>query len=286
MSDEAQRLGKAPRALAAFNIFASAVGGSLVALPSIFQRIGLLTAGCTMLASGFTVVLSILALVELSVRTDAKSYGDMTSAVFGKFAAVVVEILIIIMAMGVICSMCIVLRDVTETILLNSNVPSEPWTPLITAGFVEFVTLPLSLPTSIDNLVYGAFFSILAFLFLVSVLWVDGIRSIPLWYPNDTDSVLFTIHPTLADIGTAAPVIVLALACQLQIMSVVQEQVPRKHQSVRGFLPVAIGAVVAMSFVFLSCGTFGVLNAVSLAYWSFFCQRRLHVPIDCGLLSI
>lgn len=216
-----------------------------------------------MIVSGFSVVLSILALVELSVRTDAKSYGDMTSAVFGKFAAVVVEVLIIIMAMGVICSMCIVLRDVTETILLNSGVPIDPWAPLITAGFVELVTLPLSLPTSIDNLVYGAFFSIVAFLFLVGVLWADGIRSIPLWYPNDTDSVLFTIHPSLADIGTAAPVIVLALACQLQIMSVVQEQVPRKHQSVRGFLPVAIGAVVAMSFVFLSCGTFGVLNAVS-----------------------
>jgi amino acid permease len=259
-ADGDNAFGRAPRAMAAFNIFASAVGGSLVALPGIFQKTGLLAATGMMAAAGVTAVLSVLALVELSVRTGSKSYGDITKLLFGPVTAIIVEVLIVVMATGVICSMFIVLHDVVQSLFAGAGAADTPWVVLTTVLLVELVPLPLSLPTSIDKLIYGSFFCIVAFLFLVAVLWVDGIRALPEWHANETAAQLWPGRPSLDDVGTAAPVVVLALGCQLQIMSVVQEQIPPRHRSTSGFLPVAAAAVGAMLVVFFSCGAFGVLS--------------------------
>ena len=268
----ASSFGAAPRAKAALTIFASSVGGSILALPNVFQRTGLLAAAIMALASSAVVVFSVLVLVDLGVRTSAKSYGDLTRLLFGNIAAVVVELLVAIMTLGVIVSMCIVLLDAVRAVIISSRaLDEEPWTTVIAVAMLEAVSLPMSLPTSMDKLVYGSFVCTFAFLFLVGVVWVNGIEALPAWNNStgigNSSSIsssaaqqLWTHSPSWTDIGTAAPVVVLAFGCQLQIMSVVQEQIPPAHRRVSMLAPVAVAAVGAMFCLYFSFGAFGVLS--------------------------
>eukprot|EP00301_Raphidiophrys_heterophryoidea_P024199 c7771_g1_i2.p1 GENE.c7771_g1_i2~~c7771_g1_i2.p1 ORF type:complete len:502 (+),score=127.63 c7771_g1_i2:41-1507(+) len=244
---------------AVFNVCSGALGAGALSLPYAFAQAGVAIGLLLLVLGAVATIYSIQLLIHARVCTNLKSYGELTSALFGNTMGVVMEVNIIIFCFGVAVACCRAVVDVIDPVVDIAHLPSflHHNTKLVMFFFWLAVMFPLSLINKMDSLRFSSFLGVLTIMFLVVATTEHSLRNTHLlsaahvpWTSTD-----FWLPTSVSGVIRAAPIMIFAFTCQINVFSIYDELEAANEKKMNH---VTHTAAIICAIIYLVMGFFGV----------------------------
>lgn len=252
-----------------------------LSLPYAFSKAGWLLGLIMLIIGAGATIFSIHLLFRARLATKCVSYEDLTVNIFGKCMGFIVELNILIFCFGTAVAYIIAVGDILEPVLIMTGLDrtilglngttttmatttngtsmdqlttSQEHTLRVISMITFFIIImfPLSLLEKINSLRFTSFFGVAAIFYLVFTTVYQSIDAMVYNGWNATWGQTNEFSTDVFSIVQAAPIIMFAFTCQVNVFSIYDElEKPVRSYERIGFL---IAAVAVYLFIInLSC---------------------------------
>jgi len=243
----------------AFNLLATIVGGSVLSLPTVFQKCGVAFSTVAMLLSAYMSYVSLTMLCYCGRRGGGSSYGEVVRSAFGPRMEEGMTCLLFVFLMFIVVAYMLLIRDIWTPLVLRNNVSRgkggevEEEGNLVLLAIVGLL-LPLLFQRSLHALRYNCYIGFASIFLLCIALWRGGVekRNAP-DYANHQDASLtieFLKMPSVQDALFSFPIVIGLFICHFNVIAVQNALVRPTRARMQQLLRNSIGASFLLMHAF------------------------------------
>lgn len=261
-----------------FNLCSATLGAGALSLPYAFHLCGWALGLAFLIVGALATVYSIHLLIRARNATGCTSYEELTVHLFGRGMGFLVELNIFIFCFGTAIAYIIAVGDVLEPVLEMSGLGRLTQTDLATSSgvvaplnadqqkmlrvgsmvsFFAVIMFPLSLLERINSLRFTSLFGVLSIVYLVAVAVYCSVAELQTVGWQKSWGEAQSVVPDGMRMITAAPIIMFAFTCQVNVFSIYDElerASPRRMGKVTNY------AILICFMVYMLMGVFAYLH--------------------------